>query len=98
MFRFWVAGAAFFLFVPLNQTWSAPAARPLTFASAPTRAVTAVGTVRNDLVLWTNARGSETPDVGPSALPVGTSMASPSSATYFTPLKAGLFALPRPMH
>ena len=84
--------------VPLNQTWSAPAARPLSFASAPTPAVTAASAVPSDLVLWTDARRSVTPYVGPSTLPVTSSVVSPSSATYFTPLKAGLFASPTPLH
>jgi hypothetical protein len=84
--------------VPLNQTWSAPAARPLSFASTGTPVTTTHSTVPSDLVLWTDARRGVASFADPNTLPVTSSVVRPTSATFFTPLKTGLFVSPTTTH
>jgi hypothetical protein len=83
--------------VPLNQTWSAPAPRTLTFLSAGTPTTATHSMTSSDPVLWTDARRAVTSYLGSSSLPTSSASLSPS-ATYFAPPKTSLFATPQTMH
>jgi hypothetical protein len=83
--------------IPLNQTWSAPAPRPLMFVGARTPSTATHSMTSSDPELWTDARRAVISYLGASSLPASSALLSPS-ATYFAPPKTSLFATPQTVH